>query len=89
MLPGRLSVCRTFGDPEAKLDFRGGNPNVVKAEADITQFQISSKLHDFIVLGSDGIFDKLSDEEACKSVWMSCQTAQQQLQQGKELQIPG
>ena len=31
VLPGRLSVCRTFGDPEAKLAFRGGNPNVVKA----------------------------------------------------------
>ena len=31
VLPGRLSVCRTFGDPEAKLEYRGGNPNVVKA----------------------------------------------------------
>jgi len=31
-----LSVCRTFGDPEAKFEFRGGNPNVVKAEPDIT-----------------------------------------------------
>lgn len=38
VLPGRLSVCRTFGDPEAKLEFRGGNPNVVKADPDITQF---------------------------------------------------
>ncbi len=35
MLPGRLSVCRTFGDPEAKLEFKGGNPNVVTAEPDI------------------------------------------------------
>lgn len=38
VLPGRLSVCRTFGDPEAKLEFRGGNPNVVKAEPEITSF---------------------------------------------------
>ena len=36
VLPGRLSVCRTFGDPEAKLEFRGGNTNVVKADPDIT-----------------------------------------------------
>lgn len=35
VLPGRLSVSRTFGDPEAKLAYRGGNPNVVKAEPEI------------------------------------------------------
>jgi serine/threonine protein phosphatase PrpC len=88
VLPGRLSVCRTFGDPDAKLEFRGGNPNVVKAEPEISQFQIS-KSHDFIVLGSDGIFDKLSDEDIGKSVWMSCQAAKTQLQSGKEFAIPG
>lgn len=32
VLPGRLSVSRTFGDPEAKLAFRGGSKNVVIAE---------------------------------------------------------
>jgi protein phosphatase 2C family protein 2/3 len=74
VLPGRLSVCRTFGDPEAKLEFRGGNPNVVKAEPDITSFQIA-KNHDFIVLGSDGIFDKLTDEDTGKCVWLSCEAA--------------
>jgi protein phosphatase 2C family protein 2/3 len=41
VLPGRLSVSRTFGDPEAKLEFRGGNINVVVADPDITQFTIS------------------------------------------------
>ena len=35
VLPGRLSVSRTFGDPEAKLAYRGGNMNVVKAEPEI------------------------------------------------------
>jgi protein phosphatase 2C family protein 2/3 len=74
VLPGRLSVCRTFGDPEAKLQFRGGNPNVVMADPDITQFKIS-KDHDFIALGSDGIFDKLTDEDTGKSVWLSCEIA--------------
>lgn len=62
MLPGRLSVCRTFGDAEAKLEYRGGNPNVVKAEPDIRAFQLG-KQHDFIVLASDGIFDKMSNDE--------------------------
>jgi len=76
VLPGRLSVCRTFGDPEAKLEYRGGNPNVVKAEPDIRSFQIS-KQHDFIVLASDGIYDKLSDDDIGKAVWLTCEAARQ------------
>lgn len=40
VLPGRLSVSRTFGDPEAKYEFRGGNPNVVVCKPDITAFKI-------------------------------------------------
>lgn len=74
MLPGRLSVCRTFGDPEAKLEYRGGNPNVVMAEPEIKVFSIS-KHHDFIVLASDGIFDKLQNEDIGKCVWLSCEAA--------------
>jgi protein phosphatase 2C family protein 2/3 len=33
--PGRLSVCRTFGDLEAKHPQVGGNPNVVICDPDI------------------------------------------------------
>ena len=60
VLPGRLSVSRTFGDAEAKLAKFGGNPKVVIAEPEIKSFKIT-KDHDFIVLGCDGIFDKLSN----------------------------
>lgn len=35
VLPGRLSVSKTFGDPDAKYEFRGGNPKVVVCEPDI------------------------------------------------------
>jgi len=38
VLPGRLSVSRTFGDPEAKLEFKGGNPKVVIALPEIKVF---------------------------------------------------
>ena len=76
VLPGRLSVCRTFGDPEAKLEYRNGNPNVVKALPDIKTFQIS-KQHDFIALASDGIFDKLTDDDIGKAVWLTCEAAKQ------------
>ena len=60
VLPGRLSVSRTFGDMEAKLAKFGGNPKVVIAEPEIKSFKIT-KDHDFIVLGCDGIFDKMNN----------------------------
>lgn len=71
VLPGRLSVSRTFGDPEAKLLERGGNPNVVKAEPEIRHFQIH-KNHDFILMASDGVFDKMSNDDIARCVWESC-----------------
>lgn len=64
-------MSRTFGDPEAKLLYRGGNPNVVKAEPEIRTFQIH-KNQDFIVMASDGIFDKMSNEDIARAVWESC-----------------
>ena len=62
VFPGRLSVSRTFGDSEAKIFSKGGNPNVVVSTPEICSFQIDNN-HDFIILGCDGIFDKLSDRE--------------------------
>ncbi|MFM7854955.1 MAG: hypothetical protein ACKO96_24270, partial [Flammeovirgaceae bacterium] len=70
-MPGRLSVSRTFGDPEAKLAYRGGNINVVKSEPEIREFNIQ-KNFDFILLASDGVFDKMSNEDMTKCVWDSC-----------------
>ena len=60
MLPGRLSVSRAFGDIEAKLVKYGGNPRVVVPIPDIKAFKVQPE-HDFILLGCDGIFDKLTN----------------------------
>jgi protein phosphatase 2C family protein 2/3 len=70
VLPGRLSVSRTFGDIEAKLKKFGGNPKVVVATPDIKAFKIN-KDFDYIVLGCDGIFDKLSNREVVNNIWQS------------------
>ena len=70
VLPGRLSVSRTFGDVEAKTEKYGGNPQVVIATPEIKSFKIG-KDHDFIIMGCDGIFDKLSNKEAVQCVWNS------------------
>ena len=62
VLPGRLSVSRTFGDIEAKSEKFGGNKNVVATLPDITEIDLNEEFN-LIVIGCDGIFDVLSNEE--------------------------
>jgi protein phosphatase 2C family protein 2/3 len=49
VLPGRLSVSRTFGDIEAKRAKYGGNSKVIIAEPEIKAFKIVDS-YDFILL---------------------------------------
>jgi protein phosphatase 2C family protein 2/3 len=70
VFPGRLSVSRTFGDTEAKNSNTGGNPKVVIALPDVLAFEITNE-YDFIVLGCDGIFDKMNNLDCIKQVWRS------------------
>ena len=65
VIPGRLSVSRTFGDCQAKLEKYNGNPNVIVVDPEIHYINISDDNHDFILLGCDGIFDRLSTDVAC------------------------
>lgn len=48
----------------------GGNPNVVIATPDIKEFMIDDKM-DFLLLGCDGIFDKISNAEVLKQGWIA------------------
>ena len=67
VLPGRLSVSRTFGDVEAKDPKFGGIGGVVMALPDITEFDLDDEFN-FMVIGCDGIFDVLSNEEILECV---------------------
>jgi len=62
VFPGRLSVCRTFGDLEAKQSSLGGNPNVVVCDPEINHMKDGCKKLDYCLTCSDGIFDKLSTQ---------------------------
>lgn len=68
--PGGLSVSRSFGDISAKLPSLGGRPNVVIATPEIKEIDLKKEM-DFVFIGSDGVFDKLSNEEIAKCVWDS------------------
>ena len=67
VLPGRLSVSRTFGDIEAKDEKFGGMKGVVVAMPDITEIELNDE-YNFIVIGCDGIFDVLTNEELLECI---------------------
>ena len=62
VLPGRLSVSRTFGDIEAKLEKFGGKKGVIIPNPEVNEFELNKEF-DFMVIGCDGIFDVLSNED--------------------------
>ena len=51
VIPGRLSVARTFGD----LDAKAMNQNVIVSQVEIHQFEISKEM-DFILIGSIWVY---------------------------------
>ena len=63
-------MSRAFGDIEAKRRKYGGNQNVLNANPDIICCKIEEQ-YDFILLGCDGIFDKLTNEDCSICVWNS------------------
>ena len=50
IIPGRLSVSRSFGDIEAKNYRLGGLPNVLISSPEISVFKLEDNI-DFIILG--------------------------------------
>ena len=67
VLPGRLSVSRTFGDVQAKDENFGGNKTAIIALPDINEIELDDE-YNFIVVGSDGIFDVLKNEELLECI---------------------
>jgi protein phosphatase 2C family protein 2/3 len=57
VFPGRLATTRTFGDFEAKE----AKDRIIINEPEITSFEVDD--HDFVVMGSDGLWDKFDNTE--------------------------
>lgn len=60
-------MSRTFGDCIAKMEKYGGNPHCIIAEPEIFSVPIDESL-DFVLIGSDGIFDRISTEDTVQIV---------------------
>lgn len=68
VVPGRLSVSRTFGDILAKKEDYGGKSGVVIAEPEVFQYDITSDL-DFVIQACDGVFDRLENDFIINKIW--------------------
>ena len=67
VIPGELCVSRSFGDIQAKDEKFGGNKTVVICMPDITEINLDDD-YSFIVMGSDGIFGVLKNEELLECI---------------------
>ena len=67
--PGKLSVSRTVGDAEGKIEEIGGNKKVIISSPDIYQFNLDKDDIDFFILGCDGIYDQLTSKEVLDCAW--------------------
>lgn len=65
--PGGLSVSRTFGDVESKMQTLGGLAGTVICEPESFAFNFDDI--DFVVIACDGIFDRLTNEKVSETVW--------------------
>ena len=60
--PGGLSITRSIGDFSSKILSYGGIPNTVISTPEIISYKINHNC-DFIIMGSDGIFNVLKNME--------------------------
>jgi protein phosphatase 2C family protein 2/3 len=63
-----LSLSRAFGDIAAKLPRWGGLPRVLVCEPEILSFRLDDRV-EFVVLGCDGIFDRMHTQEVLNLIW--------------------
>lgn len=66
--PGGLTISRSIGDADSKLKEKGGTGGIVIPDPDIYSLQLNEEV-DFLLLGSDGVFDFVTPQEAVKLVW--------------------
>ncbi len=68
VMPGKLSVARTFGD----FHLKAKAPLVISSIPEVSSFPIRPEM-DFLLIASDGVFDKLSNEEIIQGIWHNAQ----------------
>jgi protein phosphatase 2C family protein 2/3 len=68
--PGGLTLTRTFGHIDAKSKVFGGSPKVILSHPDVHYFKLTQE-HDFILIGSSGTFQSLTNQELLRHFYSS------------------
>ena len=68
--PCDLAVSRSIGDAKSKIKESGGIPGCIVATPEVFIFDNSSN-SDFIIMGCDGIFDNLTNNEIIDCAWFA------------------
>eukprot|EP00359_Climacostomum_virens_P000200 CAMPEP_0204896420 /NCGR_PEP_ID=MMETSP1397-20131031/153_1 /ASSEMBLY_ACC=CAM_ASM_000891 /TAXON_ID=49980 /ORGANISM="Climacostomum Climacostomum virens, Strain Stock W-24" /LENGTH=367 /DNA_ID=CAMNT_0052064023 /DNA_START=111 /DNA_END=1210 /DNA_ORIENTATION=- len=68
--PGDLALTRALGHYDAKSESCGGRPKVILNQPDIRYFKLTHE-HDYILIGSSGIFQTFPNKELLHSIWKS------------------
>ena len=70
IIPGGLNVARTIGDFQIKSPLTGGIKEMIISTPDIIEIDIKKEI-DFILIGCDGIYDKLTNKEITQIIFSS------------------
>ncbi len=73
----RLAITRAFGDFEFKTHIHDGNvirKDYITSSPEVRMTEIDPFVDDFIVLGSDGLYDKFSSQEVISFIKNSIKT---------------
>lgn len=66
--PGGLTVTRSIGDADSKLKEKGGLVDVIISEPEVVEKPVTPDM-DFVLLGSDGVFDFVDPKTAVRLIW--------------------
>ncbi|MCQ2821339.1 MAG: protein phosphatase 2C domain-containing protein [archaeon] len=70
--PGNIAISRAFGNATCKIEHLGGKPGVIISTPQITKINLDEvEENDYIFMGCDGIYDKMTNEDINKAIWES------------------
>lgn len=79
VFPGCLQITRCMGDAEVKLPELGANPLTITCEPEIVAFSVQNQ-HDIITIATDGVFNKLSNDEVSECIGKAVHSFKYELQ---------
>ena len=68
IMPGKLNITRSFGHQNVKNEEFGGKKDIIIENPNIEEIQINFNEFDFLILGSSGVFEKLTSNQSIECI---------------------